>query len=735
MRRSVSHFTREEEADRCLNGTEFSRGSVAALFVGFLAFVIGVPIVQHGIEIRDNIAKRAKWNPASGEPKPGLAPKVYDVFRLVPTVSQLGRVRSFWDAWNLIPSAESIEELESELKDDSVLSQALLSPAQSVLTARFGVGNEKAYVGRPGWLFYRPDVEYLTDGPFLDPERLRRRAHGKTAVQPDPVKGILDFNRQLERRGITLIVVPVPTKPMIEPDRLNASVAPDAAPQNSSFPKFKSRLEAAGVTVFDPTPTLLEFRRAGQDAYLETDTHWTPEAMTAVASELAKKIGPTVTPTGKPEIVTNLGDLADMLKLPKRQRVLEPQTVAITPITGGLREDSSILLLGDSFSNIYSLESMGWGANAGFGEQISMCLGERIDKIAINAGGAFSSRQALARQLVGVTNRLAKKRVVIYEFSMRDLAQGDWKIIDLPQLKGEEAPIEPRMDFHPVWESREEFQKSGRLRVRFVPPTSDCDVEVRDLSGRLIRSGAPTAEGIDWPLGQLPAGKYQVFFAGKSKRGWNVRPAMIEVVKIPDGEIKLNRTGMGEATAVYPTDWKVRIDVETTAGVHVRNGVGGRNGRFKWDGLDDAKKPAPTGEYRFVARRLDGPQTASATFRWIAKPIEAKPTTTELGIEGVIAARAVTPKPGSVPYKDCLIALQLNELSPTGGPVRGPNIIVYVWGMRDGKLVDGTYLVGRRMRFKLEKWSSAEAKVGGLNRIELESDESLGWPAFFGEKK
>ena len=43
------------------------------------------------------------------------------------------------------------------------------------MTGWLGAGNERVYVGRDGWLFYRPDVEYLTGRGFLDPAQIERR--------------------------------------------------------------------------------------------------------------------------------------------------------------------------------------------------------------------------------------------------------------------------------------------------------------------------------------------------------------------------------------------------------------------------------------------------------------------------------------------------------------------------------------------------------------------------------
>ena len=88
-----------------------------------------------------------------------------------------------------------------------------------------------------------------------------------------------------------------------------------------------------------------------------------------------------------------------------------------------------MLVLGDSFSNIYSLESMGWGTSAGFVEQLSYALRRPIDRLVQNDQGAFATRAMLQRD----PRRLDGKRVVVYQFAARELAFGDWKVLDLPE--------------------------------------------------------------------------------------------------------------------------------------------------------------------------------------------------------------------------------------------------------------------------------------------------------------
>ena len=204
---------------------------------------------------------------------------------------------------------------------------------------------------------------------------------------------------------------------------------------------FVDDLRSEGVLVFDPSEALAAARRSGPQ-YLVTDTHWRPEAMEEVAELLGAFIAahvrlPVTADPGyrlERSEVGNSGDAARMLDLPADGLLFPPETVwlrrVLQPDGSPWRSsrDADILVLGDSFSNIYALESMGWGSSAGLAEQLSYTMRRPVDRLAQNDEGAFATRAMLRRDL----ERLNGKRVVVYQFAARELAFGDWKVIPLP---------------------------------------------------------------------------------------------------------------------------------------------------------------------------------------------------------------------------------------------------------------------------------------------------------------
>jgi alginate O-acetyltransferase complex protein AlgJ len=216
----------------------------------------------------------------------------------------------------------------------------------------------------------------------------------------------------------------------------------------------RAELERAPVLVFDPAAELVRAARAsGRPQYLATDTHWRPEAMGLVARRLAAFVRENVKLPDVPRqawrreqlAVKGLGDIAVMMKLPAGQRLYPPETAELGQLYLGQGEAqrqwrpevaADVLLLGDSFSNIYSAAGMGWGEDAGLAEQLSFELGRPVDALVRNDSGAYATREMLSRELARGFDRLAGKRVVIWQFAARELAIGDWRMLDVPAPPG-----------------------------------------------------------------------------------------------------------------------------------------------------------------------------------------------------------------------------------------------------------------------------------------------------------
>lgn len=328
------------------------------------------------------------------------------------------------------PSREGFEKYERALERNSVVAEAVRRQVQWAMLHGLNEGNEKCIAGYGGMLYYRPSVDAVLAPSFMD----------GPAQEGDPLPAIIAFRDSLAARGARLILLIVPGKESVEPEGLAPSYPDEwGPPRNPGMTDFLNSLRAEGVELVDACEVLWAAR--GEDpVYLRQDTHWTPEGMGLVADAVAERVGEGLAGDHhydpQPVRVESHGDLYDMLDLPPYKSRLTEQTVTIQrvidPATGDPVEpdtSSPIVLLGDSFTNVYSAGPMGWGDHGGLGEQLALRMRRPVDLIAKNDGGVNTARIALARR----RDPLAEKAVVIWQFAERDLvvSRGDWEIIDI----------------------------------------------------------------------------------------------------------------------------------------------------------------------------------------------------------------------------------------------------------------------------------------------------------------
>jgi alginate O-acetyltransferase complex protein AlgJ len=383
--------SREAEAKAEIAATRFGSGARGALAAGLLAVLAAGPLFE-----LDALRRGAS-----------------EVFAPLPSAggSPLARARA------------AIAELESRFDQRSALVAALRPPTQRRLTVALGQGNARALVGRDGWLFFADDVEALA-----------RRAPG-SGFAGDPVRSVVGFRDALAARGVELLVVPVPVKPAIHPERLGAedAVPPLRAPGET---ETLARLAERGVEIVDLAPGFAR-AAASESLYLATDTHWTPGGMELAAREIALRLrsvvdlppGTSDTCPASERSIEGAGDLVALLGLDARTFARE--RVAVLPCSPPAGA-APVVLLGDSFAAVYSSPELGWGAGAGLRERLAALLGLPVDALLRNAGGASATRELLARRLAADPRALDDVRAVVWLFAAREWRQGAWREVALP---------------------------------------------------------------------------------------------------------------------------------------------------------------------------------------------------------------------------------------------------------------------------------------------------------------
>lgn len=414
MEEKNKKLSREEIAIIEVGETNISYKNQKILIIFFLLFISIAPVIQLIIpRVNNNNLEYIVSNNTQ------QADSLYSVF-------------DKFSAYNSYLQTK-LENFENNLEDNSVYREAIIPITQAGLFKIFTTGNENAWIGDE-YLYYKDANSYLTQPGFLEKEQLEKRQK-EASIQPNPINAIIDFKNQLAKRGIKLIIVPAPPKASFVLRNGNDVL------NNESYNKFVIKLKKEGVIVCDLFK-LLENRNFENSGFLKYDTHWSPETIKVVSEEVSKLLDSLSIQKGKTDYLTkkieiqNYGDIVDMLNLNNNSHFFKPQTIEIEQVLENNflfkpSKQSDILFLGDSYSNIYSMETMNWGASAGLSEHISKKMHRPIDRIIMNDAGAYATRQELSNDMKRGRDRLYNKKVVIWEFAARELSVGEWKILDM----------------------------------------------------------------------------------------------------------------------------------------------------------------------------------------------------------------------------------------------------------------------------------------------------------------
>lgn len=346
------------------------------------------------------------------------------------------------------PLVERLRAFEGTV-DEAAWLLPLRQRVQWLLTRVLRAGNSRAVVGKEGWLLYRPGLRALTGyGPLRPQPRsvAQDPAHGDWQA---PLPVIADFARQLQERGIRLVLAPVPDKAVVVGEALGPGTTGVRHPAAADFYR---QLEERGVTVV-PLLQPLQEAQADGSAFLRQDTHWSPAGMRACALTLAGHLGRDgVGEAGSAAVlpVADQGDLVEQLDLPPLQKLFPPEEVELLQVPGAPGADASspLVLIGDSFVNIFEDPNLPYhGEGAGLAAHLSAALGRALHVIAINGGGATACREQLARLPADV---IRAKETVVWVLAERDLflaasdarALGvEWKTVEFStRASAEPAP-------------------------------------------------------------------------------------------------------------------------------------------------------------------------------------------------------------------------------------------------------------------------------------------------------
>ncbi len=329
-----------------------------------------------------------------------------------PWDAELARWGGSWEAW-----ADALKRFRMDVR-------ALLQDMPD---------DQSGVAARDGWLFFRGDLEYLLSGD------LRDQPEGK-----NPWPAIIDFRDQLQARGVDLLLVVIPTKPEVYPEKLSAHAPGIEGPWVAPYcRKLLGELDAAGVQVVDLLPAFMAERdSAGEPLYMPQDTHWTHRGLRLAARLMAQRIReyPWYAQAGaqpdrwtvRETTCTRLGDIVGMLPEAERAayRPMQLEAQQVVDADGTFYADDQaapIVMLGDSFTGVFHFEDC---EHAGVSAHLAKELGLPIDLIMAQGSGPRIRGQLARRGPDG----LSGKRLVIWTMVSRDLYNywADWDLIRLP---------------------------------------------------------------------------------------------------------------------------------------------------------------------------------------------------------------------------------------------------------------------------------------------------------------
>jgi hypothetical protein len=370
------------------------------LITAFMLMLLSIGVVQLAVELSE-----------------GERPQLAELFRQLPT-------------------KDNLRIFENDLEKNCRLAKKFRPSAQYVQFLVLKDMGDKALMGRSGWFFYKPAVQYLIEP--LPADKYYNRA--------DVLSAIISFRDQLAQRGIKLLVVPAPNKASIYPEMLTRRAEGSEQTVNPRTIEIISAIEKSGVEIVDLFRVFAETREGllpvdNTRYYLSQDSHWSPGGMRLAAQAVARKILDLGwIEKGKvkyrliPTTIKRSGDVLKMMLVPRIEGRFEPETLNCTRVvnagTGQLYQadpNSEVLIIGDSFLRIYSRDEPGSG---GFVEHLAYELGFPLTSV-INDGGASTLvRQELSRKPALLRN----KKLVIWEFVERDIRFGTegWQQVQLP---------------------------------------------------------------------------------------------------------------------------------------------------------------------------------------------------------------------------------------------------------------------------------------------------------------
>lgn len=295
----------------------------------------------------------------------------------------------------------------------------------------------------PAWFFLVRELKQMSLGAFWE-KPWAEVAENKA----DPIPSMVEFHELLKAKGVDLIVVPVPAKASIYPDKLDARFAPgDPAPLTPLIDKMKAR----GLNVIDLEPILRQRREAqpAEKLWCEQDAHYTPLTCQIIAGLVKTELEKGAWFAAHPKQAMTRGEAAELSITGDQvkgsewdgQVPAEKLTVQYAGRDNGGKIEpvapdpaSPVLLLGDSHTLVFQEGASGGmhSQGAGLFDQLGVECGFPIDLVGVRGSGLVEARKSLYRAASPNPDYWTTKKAVVWVFSVREFTQSFDNIIPIP---------------------------------------------------------------------------------------------------------------------------------------------------------------------------------------------------------------------------------------------------------------------------------------------------------------
>lgn len=347
----------------------------------------------------------------------------------------------------------AVQEVERHLIFDSQFAGALRQRYQTLLVEVFRKGSRTVFVGPDKSLVHQSDIANVSGLNILSARFLAEPPRGVDIVDaairklrspwkrvPPPARlppyahslnVLSSLNRQLQQRGLHLVLVVVPTKLTIYPERWSPGYPVAAGPAwNAGYAEWRERLRANDVDVVDLSDVFWQRRADPEPFFLKYDTHWAPHGVSVGADVVADRVRPFLRDAPRVDVdlarraIVEPSDLRSLLGLRTDTRVFPLSTVDIDGVravgddTKATGDEAHVLVFGDSLTGYYDQDVDAEGRRAGFARQLMARLHVGVQRFV-----GFGARLPEVIQEVFSTHphALDRKDVVVLEIAIGQL--------------------------------------------------------------------------------------------------------------------------------------------------------------------------------------------------------------------------------------------------------------------------------------------------------------------------